>query len=533
MANPVTAKSAKSIDGAVDEELDEEGLGQEIDRPTEELVIGMVGAVGAGVSTASLFLKERLKEEYGYDVEIIKASDLIRANASKTATSAPANSGSARIKDLQAVGTELREKFGEDYVAAKAIEAIAVNRRASGGYDENRKVPQPKRLRQATIIDSIKHPKETELLRRVYGGMYWQFTVFAPEAVREARLRAEGIEKDDLVGIFTRDENDREGDHGQKVSKTAYLSDFFIRNDGQNDARLKGVVDRFLEVIFNITVHTPTTDEAGMYAAVSAASKSACLSRQVGASIYSAAGELLGVGWNDVPKARGGLYSANDRDDDHRCFKWGGKVCHNDRKKEDLYVKIFNKLSKVEGTSRLSLLAEGVTIDKLRMRLKETPVKDLIEYSRSIHAEMEAIVSAARSGKSGIVGGTLYTTTFPCHNCARHIVAAGISKVYYVEPYAKSLALELHSDSITVTGIAEDKCAFLQYEGVGPDSILKLFHHSVERKRDGRAITNEKKTAQPVLPPPMDGFTTHEKRVIRYLASVEAVDGVVESGAGT
>ena len=100
MANPVTAKSAKSIDGAVDEELDEEGLGQEIDRPTEELVIGMVGAVGAGVSTASLFLKERLKEEYGYDVEIIKASDLIRANASKTATSAPANSGSARIRSF-------------------------------------------------------------------------------------------------------------------------------------------------------------------------------------------------------------------------------------------------------------------------------------------------------------------------------------------------------------------------------------------------------------------------------------------------
>lgn len=525
MSISAAAKPTATQVEAVGTEYDDDGLNEGIARPTEELVVGLVGAVGAGVSRAALALRDKLHEEYGYEVQIIKASDIIRDNASKTSKSSPASKGSARVKDLQAVGTELRNRFGEDYVAAKAIEMIAVRRSAGGGYDDSRKVPQPKRLRQATIIDSLKHPKETELLRRVYGGMYWQFTVFAPESVRESRLKALGIEKDDLVGIFTRDENDREGDHGQKVSKTAYLSDFFIRNDGQNDARLKSVIDRFLEVIFNISVHTPTTDEAGMYAAVSAASKSACLSRQVGASIYSAGGELLGVGWNDVPRGMGGLYSANDEDDDHRCFKWGGKVCHNDRKKEELYEKIFDRLSS-EG-----LLAEHADLSLLRTQLVKTPVKDLIEYSRSIHAEMEAIVSAGRSGKPGIVGGTLYTTTFPCHNCARHIVAAGISKVYYVEPYAKSLALELHSDSITVTSGAGDKCAFLQYEGVGPDSVLKLFHHGVERKKNGRAITNEKKTAQPILPPPMDGFTTHEKRVILRLASVEAKDEAAESGA--
>ncbi len=347
--------------------------------------------------------------------------------------------------------------------------------------------------------------------------MYWQFTVFAPETIRETRLRELGIEKDDLAGIFTRDENDREGDHGQKVSKTAYLSDFFVRNDGQNDLRLTSVIDRFLEVVFNISVHTPTTDEAGMYAAVSAASKSACLSRQVGAAIYSEKGELLSVGWNDVPKGLGGLYSTNDGDEDHRCFKWKGKVCHNDRKKEELYSKVFKQLNE-EG-----LLATGVDLQELRRQLLKTPVKDLIEYSRSIHAEMEAIVSAARSGKPGIVGGTLYTTTFPCHNCARHIVAAGISKVFYVEPYAKSLALELHSDSISVVEGADGKCEFLQYEGVGPDSVLKLFHHGTERKADGKAVIHGKKVAHPVLPPPMDGFTTHEKRVIRMLEKAEAV----------
>jgi deoxycytidylate deaminase len=494
-----------------------------IDRPTEELVIGMVGAVGAGVSMASEALRRMLDEEYGYDVTIVKASEIIKANSSKTIRGNPPDSGAFRITSLQEIGTDLRKRFGEDYIAAKAIERIAASRSALGGYDETRKVPQPKKLRQATIIDSLKHPKETELLRRVYGGIYWQFTVFAPETIRETRLKALGIHKKDLAGIFTRDENDFEGDHGQKVSKTAYLSDFFVRNDGQNDVRLKSVLGRFLEIVFNVTVHTPTVDEAGMYAAVSAASKSACLSRQVGASIYSSVGELVSVGWNDVPKADGGLYSANDFEADHRCFKWAGKVCHNDRKKEELYKRVFDELAKEDasGAGIRSLLAPGVDLSMLRSRLIKTPVKDLIEYSRSIHAEMEAILTAARSGKAGVVGGTLYTTTFPCHNCARHIVAAGISKVYYVEPYAKSLALELHGDSINLTEAKKGTCAFLQYEGVGPNSVLKLFHHGVERKQNGKALSVDRKQAKPVLPPPMDGFTTHEKRVMMHLEKVE------------
>ncbi|TIP49780.1 MAG: deoxycytidylate deaminase [Mesorhizobium sp.] len=506
------------------DQLETNAPSEDVARPTEELIIGMVGAVGAGVSKTASELKIILEREYDYNVEIVKASDLIRESADKTTKTSPATEGSERIKDLQIVGTELREKYGEDYIAMKAIERIAIQRKAGDGYDESTQVPQPKRLRQATIIDSLKHPKETSLLRQVYGGIYWQFTVFAPEAIRENRLRGIGIGKDELPGIFTRDENDKEGDHGQKVSKTAYLSDFFIRNDGENDVRLISVLQRYLGIIFNTSVHTPTTDEAGMYAAVSAASKSACLSRQVGAAIYSEKGELISVGWNDVPKPLGGLYSSDDGDDDHRCYLWGAKLCHNDRKKEELYDKIFKKLE-TEG-----LLASGTDKSRLRSALIGTPVRDLIEYSRSIHAEMEAIVSAGRAGKPSMVGGTLYTTTFPCHNCARHIVAAGISRVFYVEPYAKSLALELHSDAISMVGDDRKKVAFLQYEGVGPDSVLKLFHHGSERKVDGKARTGDKKTAIPVLLPPMDGFTTHEKRVIDRLERIESQP--VSKGAG-
>lgn len=490
---------------------DDEAMGA--DRPTSELIIGMVGAVGSGVSTTSDILAEILTRDYGYDVRRIKMSDIIRDNADKVSRPINSTNASERIQQLQEAGTLLRSKYQDNYLAAKVIESIGVSRKSEGGYSTDTTVPQPLAKRNVTIVDSLKHSDETALFRRVYGGIYWQFTVFAPEQVRERRLRATGVERTAIADIFGRDDNDP-NNHGQKVSKTAHLSDFFVRNDRDNNMRLREVLGRFLDIIFGITVHTPNRDESGMSAAMAAASKSACLSRQVGASIYSSTGELLGVGWNDVPKFSGGLYSDEMEVDDHRCFRWGERVCHNDKKKDKLYAEVFEKLSGA------GLLQKGTTLDAVTEAVQKTPIRDLIEFSRAIHAEMEAIVSAARSGKAGLVGATLYTTTYPCHNCARHIVAAGVSKVYFIEPYAKSLATELHHDSISHEGDA-GKVAFLQYEGVGPRVMLKVFQNTSPRKQAGRALLQDRKTALPVLPPPMDSFTTHEKRVIARLKRAE------------
>ena len=325
-----------------------------------------------------------------------------------------------------------------------------------------------------------------------------------------------------MAGIFTRDENDSSGDHGQKVSKTAHISDFFVRNDKENTEELEKALDRFLEIIFGVTIHTPNADESGMFTAMAAAQRSACLSRQVGAAIFSSDGELLGIGWNDVPRAGGGLYGDQDKSSDHRCFKWRGGFCHNDSNKNALYEKIFERLdndlfSELQKSDNLKVEIKSEQVEKA---IRETPVRSLIEYSRSIHAEMEAILSVARSGKVGLPGSKLYTTTYPCHSCARHIVASGISEVFYVEPYSKSLALELHGDAISLQR-EEGKVAFLQYEGVGPRVAMKLFQAHEERKDGGKARLLSKKTAVPVLPPPIDGFTTHEKKVTEKLKKLE------------
>jgi len=122
--------------------------------------------------------------------------------------------------------------------------------------------------------------------------------------------------------------------------------------------------------------------------------------------------------------------------------------------------------------------------------METTRVGNLTEFGRAVHAEMESILSAARRGVA-IRGTTLFTTTFPCHNCAKHIVGAGIRKVFYIEPYPKSMAEELHSDSI---GFAQDgevsgKVEFAPFVGIAPRRYATLFSMVSEHgKRDRRKV---------------------------------------------
>jgi dCMP deaminase len=59
-----------------------------------------------------------------------------------------------------------------------------------------------------------------------------------------------------------------------------------------------------------------------------------------------------------------------------------------------------------------------------------------------LHAESNAIMKVAKSTMS-CIGAELYTTTCPCFDCAKLIIQAGISKVYYSEDYRDMSGVEL------------------------------------------------------------------------------------------
>ncbi len=470
------------------------------ERRTDEIVIAIVAAVGSGGTTCAEEVSRILQDEYGYDVQRISISSLINENSASVDLDVVDISDAERIEKLQNTGNALRKHFGNAILAEYAIEKIHGSRSDSDRAES---------IRRCWVIDSLKHPKEEEILRNVYGDCFWLIGVFSPEDVRIKRLKDKSLSSEYIEKIKKTDLSGG-SEFAQSVNDTLRLADMFIRNDKDNRVGLVASISRFLELVFAVGVVTPTLHESAMLAAEGEAARSACLSRQVGAVIFSEAGEQIGQGCNDVPKYKGGMYNGDVPEDDNRCFMWKDKICHNDFHKRRIYKDI---------SDAANVNSEDIEI---RNAITQTGVRNLIEFSRAVHAEMEAILSVSRSGKSGIVGSSLYCTTFPCHSCARHIVASGVTTVFYVEAYPKSLALTLHEDAISTSESDRGKkVLFLQYEGAGPRSFTRLFGQKKARKVDGRLDTQKKISARPSGAAPLDGLATREQLVLARFKRIE------------
>jgi len=408
------------------------------------------------------------------------------------------------------LGDALRGKFTSQIMAEAAINEISLRREqstnhliASGKNEREAKVETETR-KIAYFIDQLKNPSEVELFRLIYQNNFYLIGVIRSEEERKRNLRDEGIDRANIDSLIHRDRKAEEK-HGQQTEKTILDSDIFIRNCQSHVALLKSSIRRFFNLIHGVNGITPTQHEKGMFSAFSASLQSACLSRQVGASIMDDDGIIISTGKNDVPKAFGGLYGAEDSENDYRCFHKGGK-CYNDYHK----IKIKNKITQLLSSQNINQ-----SDDIAEMLYKEAGISSLLEFSRSIHAEMDAITSIARKGNTATLGTTLYTTTYPCHNCARHIVAAGIKKAIYIEPYEKSLALDLHDDAIT-NQTDQEKVAFEAFEGVSPRRYSKFFFSSAERKspNTGEAVKITSKYSNHVDVQFLDSFSTFEEKIL-------------------
>lgn len=490
------------------------GILERVDgRRSDEIIIAFCGPVGCNLADVVRTLRANF-EEYGYITEHIKVSDIIKSHfkqhglpAGKESISLDSLTGVQRYTTLQDLGNVLRENFDSKILAALSMANISATRES-----QKQKLNTTKPPKTVYLIDQLKHPEEVELFKLVYGNIFYLVGVLSPQNVRFNYLtRTERIPGHEAQYLIDRDRNESNASHGQKLEKTVQLADYFIRNNQDNISNLIHPCQRFVALVHGKNGITPTKDESGMYAAYSASLKSACLSRQVGAAIANKDGGIISLGWNDVPKFGGGLYTS-DSANDQRCIYHGAK-CYNDIHKNRLISDIINIVSsKVDVTS-------AVKEELSNLIQKETRAGSIIEFSRAIHAEMEAILGLARSQGGSTESCTLYTTTFPCHNCARHIIAAGIRRVVYIEPYEKSLALDLHEDAISTDENVTNKTLFETFSGVSPAKYSAFFVAQGARKnREGIAIDLTKGDARHIGVEYLDPYQTIEDKVVEDMA---------------
>jgi hypothetical protein len=278
---------------------------------SNEFVFAVVGHVGSGTSKVATtlhgLLANRALAGGPFNAEIIKARELIESWARENGRAPPPTSRSdlnttTRFQDL---GDEMRSGGDHAIVARRAVQRVRLLRAEKQGLPDPGDDPVvPDGTRRAYIVDSIRHPAEVELLRRIYREAFVLVGVVCEAKVRLERLRSDkytNAGRDDVQKFMDRDAHANEK-HGQRVSDAFHMADFFVdntiaqyREDGSanGDWDINEKLSRLIKIITHAEVTRPTMAETAMHEAHGASLRSACLSRQVGATLVDGQGNVI------------------------------------------------------------------------------------------------------------------------------------------------------------------------------------------------------------------------------------------------
>lgn len=466
-----------------------------------EIVFGFVYGIGTNADPVTSLLKDYLKQ-FGYTTHQFRVSEHLRTL--DLGIEYDASSTVSEMNALMDAGNKARSTAkADDILAVMAVNDIAAQRSNEQPLEHI-----------AHLVRSLKTPDEVRLLREVYRPGFFLIAIASDDDEQHSYLKdVKGLTEDEANRVILRDQ-DEELKYGQRTRDTFYLADVFVELTEQ---RYQGQLERFVELVFGHPFQTPTREEHAMFMAYASGARSAQLGRQVGAAITTKEGDVLAVGCNEVPSPAGGPYWAGDNPDG-RDHAYDEKADSNSLQRARIVNSVVSKLenslltkenvrillrklgteSETKIDEQIELLSDLlVTTTDASATVHSSELKDITEYGRAVHAEMDAILACARLGIS-IKEKRLFTTTFPCHNCTRHIIASGLSSVTYIEPYPKSRAADLHKDAICFSSSEAEKTKkipFVPFVGVGPRRYLDLFsldlstgRKIVRKDNEGKAI---------------------------------------------
>lgn len=464
-------------------------MNKHANKQSQKLIIAFVAPIGCDLEQVGKELIEnvkRLKVQSQSEENIIKISkelEFLKENTDLV--------GYEKYVKLMDVGDQKRNSKWENATLAKEI---------SDKIDENYNEYD------FIIIHQLKTPEEIDYLRRKYvkeeNKAFFVISIFDTKPNRINRLikKIKSSEQNDpkisipakAQDLIDRDEKDSSKKHGQNVRDAFVLADFFV--DSSLRSEISDQIDRIVKAIFCYPHLSPTKEEYGMYLAEAGALRTRDLSRQVGAAILDDTGAVLSIGCNEVPKAYSGCYWENDRPD-NRDFVYGEDS--NYKFRDEILEEFIRTLCKLQEFSdetkekinkKISSRDELVSLIRDNHQIfKNTRIMNLIEFGRSMHAEVAAISEAARRGVS-LNNSTLFVTLFPCHLCARYIISVGIKKVIFIEPYPKSLTTELYSSEIELSPSCDcpGKIVLKPFIGIAPRIYRKIFIYHYDLKSNDK-----------------------------------------------
>jgi deoxycytidylate deaminase len=404
--------------------------------PSGQTVIGMTGAFGSGCTTAAKHLRDKRH------FTRIRLSDAIRDR-----WRAEHGDREPLRGELQRLGDSMRFEGGASVLVDEALKGVV-------GHTN------------LLVIDGIRNTNEVRALEERFGYHFFLMGIMASAEERWSRLGQEySDDKRTQVDFVLDDERDRneEINSGQQVELCLDRSDVFINNEGTLGPLFEKVIAH-VDLLSGAKVRPPNIDEIHMNLAYGASHSSKCIKRHVGAVVVDPQGQVIGTGYNENPL--GTKPCIEEPEYDFTCYR---DIVRNEH---------FANLA-VRGT-RCPACGEPLSGDKgppwrcNSCARKNPSVKTNLEnlffpdralnWCTAIHAEVWALKTAGDRAK----GGTLFTTAFPCFQCAEQIIHAGISEVVYTEAYPDvkgELRLKLAKEPIKMR----------RFEGVRSASFHRIF----------------------------------------------------------
>ncbi len=411
---------------------------------TDAWVIGLTGPFGSGCSTSA----ELLSQYCGFIP--IRLSQVLKDEWAKRSREPFTR------QNLQELGDELRKEHGTDHLARLACESISGN------------TTQINRL----VVDGIRNIGEVNYLRQRFGLRFFLFALECQKSQRWMRSKPSyektGQTQEDFSADDRRD-RDEEVLYGQQVQLCVDNSDVLIINDDEVPrAALRDKLAGFVRLVTAEEPRYARPEEILMNLAYSASHGSKCLKRQVGAVLVNAApgvmGEIVGTGFNENPSNTSACIDEPKYGADPSRGIRGG--CYRDMVRYDSFVKLSNekRLCPACGTP----MVPPTKTPPWRCSRCGAHFEDFfwperaMSWCTAIHAEVAALLSAGHRAR----GTTLYTTSFPCFQCAEKIAQAGVAAIAYTEPYPDVKA----GERIEIAGIPTAR-----FEGVRSSRFHEIF----------------------------------------------------------
>ncbi|MCW8385088.1 deaminase [Fluoribacter dumoffii] len=236
---------------------------------------------------------------------------------------------------------------------------------------------------------------------------------------------------------------------GQQIAKLFHKSHYYFNLDLPK-VNIKLELKKFIKQILGEYDEYPSQDEFGMNLAYQVSVRSNFPGdRHVGAAIISTQGEVLSVASIRAPSK-----SSNTNLSDQLKVTDGYNIY---KKKIENWTKQLKEATNNEYKDIIKFL------------------EDTLDFHPCTHAEIAAIIDAAKIGVS-VKGSILYSTTFPCHLCAKEIINSGISRVVYLEAYPKSKNQELYPNSLDINPKNRTELIpFDFYYGIGPKRFIYAY----------------------------------------------------------